>query len=659
MTTDSSVDLVVLGLGPGGEHLATEAAKAGLSVVGVDERLVGRRVPLLRLHPLEDGDPGRQPARRGPSGRHARRVGRGRTRLGHGGRAHPRRGHRRLGRPGRGRAPREGRRPLRPRPRPARRPRASSRWTARGYAASRGVVLNTGTAPAAPPVDGLADTPFWTNRDILRAADLPASMVVIGGGAIGVELAQAFARFGTRVSSSRPPRGSSPSRSPRRRRSWRDALAADGIQVLAGASIRSVRARRRPVHGRRSPTPGVPPSTSAADRLLVAAGRRPNLSDIGLDTVGLDPSARSVRDRRADAGRRPAVGDRRHHRQGRLHAHVDVPGDVALRDILERTTAHPEAEYHAVPRVTFTDPEVGSVGLSEKQARDAGLDVAVGLAPLEQSTRGWIHAAGGEGVIKLVEDRGGRAPRRRHRRSGRRAARCSRCSRPPCTRGSRRPPCARCPSRTRPSTGRSRPPWPTSRGERGRRGARRGRDGGPAPRALPPARPPAGTPRTTDRWPSATARPTASRAPCARCSSCSTCGPGQRVLDVGSGSGWTTALLAELVGPTGWVLGVERVPDLVERGGRALDGVRDAVGPGARRGRRARSGHPTRRPSTASSCRPWPGRLPEPLVAQLAPHGVMVVPVGSLMTRVALDPAAPGGRLVTTHGLYRFVPLVE
>jgi pyruvate/2-oxoglutarate dehydrogenase complex dihydrolipoamide dehydrogenase (E3) component len=58
-----------------------------------------------------------------------------------------------------------------------------------------------------------------------------------------------------------------------------------------------------------------------------------------------------------------------------------------------------------VPRVTFTDPEVGSVGLSEQQAREAGRDVAVGVAPLEQSTRGWIHGAGGEGVIKLVEDR--------------------------------------------------------------------------------------------------------------------------------------------------------------------------------------------------------------------------------------------------------------
>jgi len=81
--------------------------------------------------------------------------------------------------------------------------------------------------------------------------------------------------------------------------------------------------------------------------------------------------------------------------------------NVALADITGRDDGGPvEAEYHAVPRVTFTDPEVGSVGLTEKQARDAGLDVGVGLAPLAESTRGWITGPGGEGVIKLVEDRG-------------------------------------------------------------------------------------------------------------------------------------------------------------------------------------------------------------------------------------------------------------
>src|SRR5439155_3522504 len=75
---------------------------------------------------------------------------------------------------------------------------------------------------------------------------------------------------------------------------------------------------------------------------------------------------------------------------------------IATRDVLG--TPRPAATYHALPRVTFTDPEVGAVGVTEEQARDAGHDVRVGLAQVPSSARGWIHKAGNDGVIKLVED---------------------------------------------------------------------------------------------------------------------------------------------------------------------------------------------------------------------------------------------------------------
>ena len=401
MSTATSVDLVVLGLGPGGEHLAAEAAKAGLTVVGVDERLVGGECPYYGCIPSK------MAIRAANTLAEARRVGT----LAGSAEVSPDWGTvaarirdeatddwddrvavERLEMSG------------------ARFVRGHGRLVAPGvvevggtrYAASRGVVLNTGTAPAAPAIDGLADTPFWTNRDILRAADLPASMVVVGGGAIGVELAQAFARFGTRVTLvETAPRILSPEE-PEASEVVARALAADGIQVLAGASIGSV----SHAEGRFTlalTDAGGTVLELGADRLLVAAGRRPNLSDIGLETVGLDPSAPSLEtDERMRAGDRLwAIGDI----TGKgAFTHVSMyQADVALRDVLGRD-GH-RAEYHAVPRVTFTDPEVGSVGLSEQQARDAGLDVAVGVAPLEQSTRGWIHGAGGEGVIKLVEDR--------------------------------------------------------------------------------------------------------------------------------------------------------------------------------------------------------------------------------------------------------------
>ena len=401
MTSDTSVDLVVLGLGPGGEHVAAEAARAGLTVVAIDERLVGGECPYFGCIPSK------MVIRAANSLAEARRVGTlagsadvapdwgtvatrirdeatddwddrvAVERLEKAGACFVR-GHGRLVAPG------------------------VVEVGGTRYAAARGVVLNTGTAPAAPPVQGLADTPFWTNRDILRTADLPASMVVLGGGAIGVELAQAFARFGTRVTVVEVAPRVLALEEPEASAIVATALAADGVQVVAGASIGSV----RHADGRFTVAVTDAGGTAldlAADRLLVAAGRRPNLADIGLDTVGLDPSARSVQtDERMRAGDRLwAIGDI----TGKgAFTHMSMyQAAVALRDILGRD-GHP-AEYHAVPRVTFTDPEVGSVGLSEQHARDAGLDVGVGVAPLEQSTRGWIHATGGEGIIKLVEDR--------------------------------------------------------------------------------------------------------------------------------------------------------------------------------------------------------------------------------------------------------------
>lgn len=133
--------------------------------------------------------------------------------------------------------------------------------------------------------------------------------------------------------------------------------------------------------------------------------------------------------------------------------------------------------------------------------------------------------------------------------------------------------------------------------------------------------------------------------------------PGHRVLDVGSGSGWTTALLAELAGPTGSVLGVELVADLVSFGAANLarTGLSQAriraADPGV-------LGAPDAAPFDRVLISAMATRLPEELVAQLAPGGVLVIPVAGVMVRVVLDGSVEGGRTVTEHGRYRFVPLV-
>jgi pyruvate/2-oxoglutarate dehydrogenase complex dihydrolipoamide dehydrogenase (E3) component len=139
-----------------------------------------------------------------------------------------------------------------------------------------------------------------------------------------------------------------------------------------------------------------------AERLLVSTGRRADLAALGVAAIGLDPRARVIP---TDGWMRAADG---------VWAIGDVTGkgafthmsmyqaDIAVRDILGR--GGEPADYRAVPRVTFTDPEIGSVGQTEEQARSAGLRVRAGVSQIPASARGWIHKAGNDGFIKVVED---------------------------------------------------------------------------------------------------------------------------------------------------------------------------------------------------------------------------------------------------------------
>jgi pyruvate/2-oxoglutarate dehydrogenase complex dihydrolipoamide dehydrogenase (E3) component len=139
-----------------------------------------------------------------------------------------------------------------------------------------------------------------------------------------------------------------------------------------------------------------------ASQLLVATGRRTDLAALGVAAVGLDPSALVIA---TDGWMRAAPG---------VWALGDVTGkgafthmsmyqaDIVVRDILDQ--GGETADYRAVPRVTFTDPEIGSVGLTSAQALEAGLRVRTGLAQVPYSARGWIHKAGNDGFIKVIED---------------------------------------------------------------------------------------------------------------------------------------------------------------------------------------------------------------------------------------------------------------
>ncbi len=266
------------------------------------------------------------------------------------------------------------------------------------YRATRAVVVATGTTASVPPIPGLAETPYWTNHHAIEASELPGSIIVLGGGAIGAELSQVYARFGVEVTIVEALDRLLPLEEPAAGDLLAEVFRAEGIDVITGTAAANVAYdgvfRVELADGR----------VVTGEKLLIATGRRIDLAGIGADTLGIDLATTRVLP--VDEHLRVtdgvwAVGDV----TGRgAFTHVAMyQAKIAVADILGEP--HTPADYAALPRVTFTDPEVGSVGLSAQAAADAGIDVAVGRADVPSTARGWIHKVGNEGFIQLVADR--------------------------------------------------------------------------------------------------------------------------------------------------------------------------------------------------------------------------------------------------------------
>jgi pyruvate/2-oxoglutarate dehydrogenase complex dihydrolipoamide dehydrogenase (E3) component len=265
------------------------------------------------------------------------------------------------------------------------------------FTAQRGIVIATGSQPAIPPIPGLAEVDFWTTHDMIAAESLPKSIVVLGGGAVGCELGQVMSRFGVDITIVEAGDRLLPAEEPEASEAVQAAFAAEGIGVQTGAPAQRVASRDGSIVVTLAGG-----AELASERLLVATGRTVDLSGLGLETAGLDGTAPSIQ---VDERMRAADG---------IWAMGDVTGvamfthvalyqsAVVAADILGED--HPPARYHAVPRGTFTDPEVGTVGMTESDARAAGLDVAVVVKALPATFRGWLHGAG-TGIIKVIADR--------------------------------------------------------------------------------------------------------------------------------------------------------------------------------------------------------------------------------------------------------------
>jgi pyruvate/2-oxoglutarate dehydrogenase complex dihydrolipoamide dehydrogenase (E3) component len=246
----------------------------------------------------------------------------------------------------------------------------------RHLVARRAVVLATGTAAALPPIPGLADVSPWTNRDATAVKSLPRRLVVLGGGAVGLEMAQAFKRLGTeQVSVIEAAPNLLAREEPFAGDEVRAALESEGIHVVVSANVESVRrvGSDGPIVVKLVGRPEI-----LGDELLVATGRRVMTDELGLDTVGVEPGRFvQVDDRlRADAvedGWLYAVGDCNGlaplTHMGKYQARIAADA-ILGRDIRD------QASHNVVPRVTFTDPQVCAVGITEAAARERGLPVS-------------------------------------------------------------------------------------------------------------------------------------------------------------------------------------------------------------------------------------------------------------------------------------------
>ena len=260
-------------------------------------------------------------------------------------------------------------------------------------------VLATGSEPSIPPIPGLADGPFWTNREaIWDPKEPPRKLAVIGTGAIGAEFSQLYRRFGSEVTAIEMVPRILPHEDGDAAASLASVFEAEGIRVVTGATIRSA---RHDAEGWTLAIEGAPPVS--VDEVLVAAGRRPVLDGHDLDAVGLE----------VDDRRRPVLDETLRTTAPDVWAAGDVTGDllfthvgnyeaeIVANDILGRPEPR---DYRVVPRVTFTDPEVGSVGLTEEQARSEGHDVLTAVVHIADNERSLIDGRP-DGIVKLVADR--------------------------------------------------------------------------------------------------------------------------------------------------------------------------------------------------------------------------------------------------------------
>ncbi len=260
------------------------------------------------------------------------------------------------------------------------------------------IVVATGSDATVPLIDGLQEAGYWTNREATTLKDLPRSIVILGGGPVGVELGQFFCRFGVEVTLVQAADRLINREDPAVGALILEVLREEGVDVRLDTRAERVRMD----NGERVVTLSDGHEVRGQE-LLIATGRTPRVDGLGLETVGIDANRKGIpideRCRAADGVW--AIGDV----TGVMpFTHVGMyQGRIAAADIAGRLAS---ADYTAIPRVVFSDPEIAAVGLTEEQARAQGFDVITSHVSLPDAiARPWTYEKDPRGDLGLIADR--------------------------------------------------------------------------------------------------------------------------------------------------------------------------------------------------------------------------------------------------------------
>jgi len=267
--------------------------------------------------------------------------------------------------------------------------------------AREAVILATGSTASTPPIPGLAEAGAWSNRQITTTSEVPGRLLILGGGVVGVEMAQAWMSFGSHVTIVEAAGSLVANEEPFAAAELGKALGALGADLLIGAKAVAVRRDGDQItveleNGR----------TAVGDRLLVAVGRRPNSAGLGLPSVGLEDGGYVEVDDGLQVPGLPwlyAVGDI----NGRaLLTHMGkYQARIAADRIMGESQARAVADRRGSPRVIFTDPEIAAVGLTLAAAREAGVDALAVDLPTGSSAGASFVGRDAPGTSRFVVDR--------------------------------------------------------------------------------------------------------------------------------------------------------------------------------------------------------------------------------------------------------------